>query len=292
MNKRIFSIFCILAVVLVFALTAQTVSLSFDVGAEDTVSSTKKPAQEEPYVEPSTSATTTTQPPMPTTASTTKPEETTTKPTESSTNPTNPTNPTTKPTESTPVSETSPSSTHSSSEKESETGDHTTTTKKGGKTTTTTKKFVYTTAKRTAPHMTIPQVDNTTVEGTTLSPLDAYFERISGDSNTFTTEAYFEQTQPTEPEEMEEPKQLSTIAIVAICLGGIALVTVALTAGFAIRNKRADDTEDEAADYEQDAYGTDEYVETKPEPKQQARPQVDESDSFTVVSLDDKDYKD
>ena len=172
------------------------------------------------------------------------------------------------------------------SEKDSTTKDaNKTTTKKNNKTTTA----KYTTTKPYVPHMTIPQVDNTTIEGTTLNPLDAYFERISGDSNTFTTYAP-EETTEAEPEP-EEHKQLSTIAIVAICLGGIALVVVALTAGFAIRNKHAADDEDDAPDYETEAYGADAY-EAPQEPVQNTRPQVDESDSFTVVSLDDKDYKD
>ena len=136
--------------------------------------------------------------------------------------------------------------------------------------------------------MTVPQVDNTTVEGTTLNPLDAYFERISGDSNMFTT---VEAETVTEPEELPaEHKQLSTIAIVAICLGAIALVTVALTAGFAVRNRRAADAQDAAPDYETDAYGEAQYE--APQQPQNVRAQVDESDTFTVVSLDDKDYKD
>lgn len=288
MNKRIFSLLCVLAVVLVFALTAQTVSLSWSAGAEDSSaasSTTKKGSDEEPYEPPT----------QPTTESTTKPTEPSTKPTEPSTKPTEPstkptetsTDPTTKPTEKPPVSETEPTSANTSETnptKESSTGTKTTT-KKNDK--TTTKK--YTTTKPYVPHMTIPQVDNTTVEGTTLNPLDAYFERISGDSNTFTT-AVPEETTEAEPEPAEH-KQLSTIAIVAICLGGIALVVVALTAGFSIRNKHAAAAEDDAPDYETDAYGTDEYEAPQQTP-QNTRAQVDESDSFTVVSLDDQDYKD
>ncbi len=291
MKKRVFSLLCVLAVVLVFALTAQTAPLSWSVGAEESTS-TKKSSQEEPYVEPSTSATSATQPPMPTTSSTTKKEEedSSTKPTESSTNPTDPTSkPTEKPTENPVTSEKEhPSGSEPASEKDSTKAPSSSTTKKDGKTTTT-KRSAYTTTKRYVPHMTVPQVDNTTVEGTTLNPLDAYFERISGDSNTFAAITE-EQTQPQEPE--EEHKQLSTIAIVAICLGGIALVTVLLTAGFAIRNKHADDAETAAADYENDAYGANEYEAPEAKQQQTTRPKVDESDSFTVVSLDDKDYKD
>ena len=87
--------------------------------------------------------------------------------------------------------------------------------------------------------------------------------------------------------------QLPTIAIVAICLGGIALVTVLLTAIFAIRNRRSGDEEEESApDYEEDAYDTNVYVQQTPTQTQPPRAQVDESESFTVVSLDDNDYTD
>ena len=66
MKKRIFSLFCVLAVVLVFALTAQTVSLSWNVGAEESSSvTTKKQSQETPYEDPETSATTATQEALP-----------------------------------------------------------------------------------------------------------------------------------------------------------------------------------------------------------------------------------
>ena len=290
MNKRFFSFICVLAVALVFALTAQTAMLSWSAGAEDntqpTVSTSKKGSDEDVYTPPTTQPTTesTTQP---TTESTTKPTTTepTTKPTEKP--PVSETEPTTKPTEHPPVSENESTTNNDPSEKETTKSNKPTTTKKNGKPTTT----KYTTTRPYVPHMTIPQIDNTTVEGTTLNPLDAYFERISGDSNTFTTEALEETTIP-EPEQPEEHKQLSTIAIVAICLGGIALVTVVLTAGFAIRNKRADDTEDAAPDYETDAYGTSDYTAPQNSEPQNTRPQVEEGDTFTVVSLDDKDYKD
>lgn len=287
MNKRVFSLICVLAVALVFALTAQTASLSWNVVAEDGVtnSTSKKGSEEDVYVPPTTQPTTesTTQP---TTESTTKPTTTepTTKPTEKP--PVSETEPTTKPTDVPPASETDPTSNTDPSEKDTTKPDNSTTTKKNGKPTTTKN----TTTRPYVPHMTIPQVDNTTVEGTTLNPLDAYFERISGDSNAFTT-AEPEETTILEEEQPEEHKQLSTIAIVAICLGGIALVVVALTAGFSIRNKHAADAEDDAPDYETDAYGAVEY-DAPQEPDQNTRPQVDESDSFTVVSLDDRDYKD
>ncbi len=296
MNRRVFSVLCILAVALVFVMTAQTFSLSWSTFAEDSVpptsSTTKKGSEEQPYVPPTQPTTESTTKPTttePTTQPTTKP--TTTEPTTKLTEkpPVSETDPTTKPTDKPPVSETDPTSNNDPSEKETTKKNPTSTTKKPGKTTTA----KYTTTKPYVPHMTIPKVDNTTVEGTTLNPLDAYFERISGDSNTFTTFAPEETTIPeTDAEEPQEHKQLSTIAIVAICLGGIALVTVALTAGFAVRNKHAAaEDEDAAPDYETEAYGGDAY-EAPAEAPQSARPQVDESDTFTVVSLDDKDYKD
>lgn len=291
MKKRIFSLLCVLAVALVFVLTAQVASLPMRVVAEDETSSTKKQYHEEQYNTEAPTTQPSTQP------STTKEDVTTTKAPEP-TSEQKTTDPRfTLPTLIPPKTEKEePPQTETPSEKETTTGSTDTTTqkkddnKKNDKKTTTTFRYVPTTTRATVPHITIPKIDNTTMEGTTLSPLDAYFERISGDSNTFST-VFEEQTEVPEQDE-RQPMQLNTISIVAICLGGIALVTVALTAGFAIRNKRANDDEEIAADYEQNAYGEDDYDETAEPDAQANRPQVDESESFTVVSLDDKDYTD
>jgi hypothetical protein len=304
MKKRLFSFLCVFAVILVFALTAQTATLSWRAFAEDPAetpsssSTTKKSSEPEPYEDPTTASTsattttTTTKPPESSTSSTTAADSTTSKPPESSTGTTDPTASTTdKP----PVSETasSPATSEHGTETDSTKDSSATSTTKGNKNKNnknkTTRAYVPATTRY---HISIPVVANTTVEGTTLDPMSAYFERISGDSDLYTT-AFEEITQTTEPEEMEQKMQIPTIAIVAICLGGIALVTVGLTAAFAIRNKRSDGGEDIAPDYEQNAYGfTDEYTAPEREQPQTQRPQVDESDSFTVVSLDDKDYTD
>ena len=296
MKKRIFSFLCIFAVIAVFALTAHTSSLSWKAGAEGDdnspitaapTSSTTHQAKEDdkPPAPPKTEKV---DPPTQQPPKTEKVDPPTQEPPK--------TEKVDPPTQESPKTEkVDPPKTEPGSESDTTKGNNdSSTTKKDNNKTTSPNKRNTTTTKRYVPRMTIPQVANTTVEGTTLEPLSAYFERISGDSNTFTT-ITFEETQTMEVEEIEEEESpVSTIAIVAICLGGIALVTVVLTAGFAIRNKRANDAEDAAPDYEQNAYGTDEYdAPDEPEQTQPAeRPQVDESDSFTVVSLDDKDYID
>ena len=144
---------------------------------------------------------------------------------------------------------------------------------------TTTKKYKTT----TVPKITIPVVDNTQIEGTTLSPLDAYFERISDVSD---EPSYFfdETTEPTE--DTETQRNLSMGAIIAICIGGIALVTCALTGLFVLRNKKA--AEDDEVEYD------DEYEDSLDEETSVAdisSTNVDNTGSFKIVNFDSDDYK-
>lgn len=181
-------------------------------------------------------------------------------------------------------------------------GTSTTTKKSGGSNKTTTRKNSYYTTRytpaapvATVPKMTVPHVDNTEISGSTLSPMDAYFERISGDTSTEPFSIVAEETELANSE--QSGRNLSTTAIVAICLVAIGVLVCALTLFFALRNKRANADGNRAVEYDDeyddtaisdaednDIYNGDSY--TGPTTR------VDETSQFTVVSLDDKDYKD
>ena len=285
MKKHLFALFCVFAVVMVFAVTASSMQFSMVAGAEESSSATtkKQSANEVPVVEPVDPKPTDppTQPPMPTK------KEPATDPTKA-TDPTNTTDPA-KPTDKPNTSEKNDPSEPASEKPTPGTTKKPTTTKNNNRKTTTTRRYIATTAapRVTAPRMTVPQVQNTQIEGTTLSPLDAYFERISGMTNANTTAAA-EELVVSEMEE-ENGHNLSTTAIVAICLGGIALVTVGLTAVLAIRNKHSGAPAQEADSEILEDYPVDtDYASSESEQPTK----VDQNDTFTVVSLDDKDYKD
>ncbi|MBQ7542694.1 MAG: hypothetical protein IJT44_10445 [Clostridia bacterium] len=297
MKKHIFSFICILCVVLAFCMTANFVRCSFVASAEDTSETTKKASQEQPYTEPETT-TTTTQPPMPTKPTTAAPDPTeppeTQKTTESTTGD-GPKWPFTTKKNDEPDPTEKPDNTETTPDKPA---DNTTKTTSGGSERTTertTSNYTPYTQRTTSyvPRMTVPKVDNTQIDGTTVDPMQAYIERISGMTNTYPSE-YFETSEGAAPEPGTKIN-LSTPAIVAICVGGIALVTVGLTAAFAIRNKRAGGTQDTEDDPYASPYDEgDDYPIDDPDDGQQddQTDNVVESNSFTVVSLDDKDYKD
>ena len=293
MKKRKLSFLAILIVILSFCMTVSITNVSLIVGAEgeaSSTSSTTKYAPEQPYSsttkkeEPITSTTTTTK--ATTTTTTTKPDKTTsiidiigglTSTT------TTTTTTTTKPN----VSEQPENP--SEHENPSATSDPGKTTTKPHPNKTTTIRKTTTKPATTVPKITIPQVDNTEIEGTVLDPLDAYFERLTGDTGLAAGDSETV-SETTQPEAQEDGFKLGTVAIIAICLGGIAVLTCVITGILAVRNKKQsgaaqveydDEYEDYDAAYSQGA--------------ENAAPEdisVNESSDFTVVSLDDTQYKD
>ena len=189
-----------------------------------------------------------------------------------------------------------------SSEKEASSKDSSnSTTKSGGGNKSTTKNTKYTTRyyapapATTVRKMTVPHVDNTEISGSTLSPMDAYFERISGDTSTEPFTIYVEETELATTE--TEKRNLSTTAIVAICLVAIGVVVCLLTLLFALRNKRSAgdrvvEYDDEYEDVDVGASSAQGNSYNSGEADLNSATQVDQSSQFTVVSLDDKDYKD
>ena len=309
MRKKHTIFLSFLALALTLALSFSVVQLSFVSYADEVQTQIEeKPADDDPP--PATSSTT-----KATTESTSiSPIDTTTKkPPESSTkisdvissvlNSTSATSSTTTENPGTSEKE-NPAVSEKSSEKESSatTANNSTSTTKnsGGNKTTTrnsrgTTKYVPVAPATTVKKMSVPHVDNTEISGSTLSPMDAYFERISGDTTTEPFSLYAEETELATTE--SSGRNLSTAAIVAICLVAIAAVVCLLTLLFAIRNKRANSVDDRPVEYDDeyedtyadsdDASGDAYYGNTD-----SAASTVDESSQFTVVSLDDKDYKD
>ena len=297
MQRRI-TVLSVLCVVLAFLFA---VSMASPVVLAETTSSSvsKKSNDEQPYEEPTTkaaepsskpteSSSKPTEPSSKPTEPSSKPTEPSSKPTEPSSDPTNPTNPTspTDPTNPTnPTSQTDPTDPTNPTSSTNK-SDSSTTTKKQSSGKTTTRKYTpVQTTKSNYTKMVVPQVENTTQEGGSeaLDPLDAYFERISGNP----TEAA-DVTEATTEAQQESETKLSTAAIVAICLIAIALVVVVLTVIFAVRNKRAEAQDGEAPDYDV-GYDADDDIYADPAPKANDTPS---DDVFTVVSLDDKSYKD
>ena len=133
-------------------------------------------------------------------------------------------------------------------------------------------------------------MDNTEIEGTVLDPLDAYFERLTGDTGLAAGDSETV-SETTQLEAQEDGFKLGTVAIIAICLGGIAVLTCVITGILAVRNKKQSgaaqvEYDDEYEDYDA-AYsqGTENAA-----PEEDIS--VNESSDFTVVSLDDTQYKD
>lgn len=312
MKKRFFSLFCIFGLVLVFGLTAHYSKLVIVSGVDESSSTTKSTAVEVPVEPSSSTSASSTNPPMPTKESTSTQTESSSEPKTSdpaSTSQTNPTDPSqTDPTEHPGTTNHEEPGTSETSTSQSGTTKPSTTKKSGGDNRTTTKRNSGTTAAyTTVPRMTVPVVENTTVAGTTMNPMDAYYERISG--MTFANEV--ESTDQTHTASTEDGNNsgffsnLSTPAIIAIVVGGIALLTIALTMIFVLRNKRAAE-DDDAADnggypvpqtqdlpdpYMQQAVNNDPFVQDG-YPTDTVPGQVQETGTFTVVSLDDKDYID
>ena len=283
MKKRFITFLSLLIVASSFFCVARESGAVFSVKAETQASSststTQKPGQAEEYVNTSATSSTTESTTQTTTESTTKQDGN--KDNTSTKQPTiidwNKLTSTTKKNEEEKTDAPSENNSENPSEQESNSQDSSTT-----KPSTTKKK---TTKKHTTtvPKMTIPVVENTQVEGTTLSPLDAYFERISG--NTEGDTYFFSEPETDEILEEEEDKNLSMGAIIAICIGGIALVTCALTGLFVLRNKKA--SEEDADEYEYD----DEYEEADEVPAEESTPDVSNTGSYKVVDYNSDDYK-
>lgn len=293
MNKRKLSWLAIFVVILSFGMVISFSDAALVSGVDgEASSSTTKYAPEQP-VETTKATTTSTTMESTTKESTTK-ESTTKQPTSnlidiigslthSSTQA--PTTSTTK-TDSSEQHE-EPSEQNSSSSAAS-TGS--TTKKTNSNKTTTTKR--YNSSKTTVPaatvtKMTVPHVDNTEIDGTVLDPLDAYFERLSGDTGVVAEVESASET--TQAQEQEDGAGLSTAAIIAICLGGIAVLTCAITGVLAVRNKKQGGAGTVEYDDEYDAYEEEEPEDTE---SFSADVNVDQTSGFTVVSLNDTDYKD
>ena len=311
MKRHFLSLLCLLSVILVFCMTAGFSHLAMKAVAEDqntpVATDSPKSYQEEPIEDdPKPTDPKPTDPPVtdlkPTEAKTTDPKPTDAKTTDPQTTDAKTTDPKATDPQTTDPQTTDPKATEPATTSANEPGTEKDNTTKGttkstsGKNKTSTYKNAWNTTRSTKVYMTVPQVENTTVAGSTLSPMDAYFERISGMTYAEPTEVT-EQTMVIEEMPEDDNTQLSTPAIVAICLGGIALVTLGLTGAFVIRNKRAGSNDDGIdpdpfnPDYE------DPYVHPDPTGSdsgaaQNTPSQVDESGTFTVVSLDDKDYID
>ncbi|MDD6061624.1 MAG: hypothetical protein PUB99_03310 [Oscillospiraceae bacterium] len=297
MNKRKLSWLAVLVVILSFSMVISFSNAALVSGVDENApmissstaitTATTKNAPEQPYEPPADSSTASST--TATTASTTN---------EPATKPSTPnildrftssTSSTTQ-TSSTSTTKADNSEQHENPSEQGSTGSTTGTGSTTKKTTTTTKKNIYnktTVPAATVPKMTVPHVDNTEIEGTVLDPLDAYFERLSGDTGIMTDAQTVSET--TQPEQQEDGAGLSTAAILAICLGGIAVLTCAITGVLAVRNKKQGGSghveyDDEYEDYEAEA----------PEDPESfaADANVDQTDGFTVVSLDDTDYKD
>ncbi len=282
MKKRLITFLSLMIVVSSFFCVAHESGALFSVNAETQATSsttTQKPAEEQEYNTTPTSSTsaTTESTTQSTTESTTKSDGSKDN---SSTRPTiidwNKLTSTSKKNEEEKSDVPSENNSENPSENEPGTDDPSST-----KPSTTKKKSTTKRRTTTVPKMTIPVVDNTQVEGTTLSPLDAYFERISGNSEEDTY--MFAELTTDEEEEAEEEKNLSMGAIIAICIGGIALVTCALTGLFVLRNKKA--AEEDSDEYEYD----DEYEEAEEASEPSAN--VDNTGSYKVVDYNSDDYK-
>lgn len=289
--KRRVSVLSVIALIMTLFLTATVLSSTLHAAGENPIP--QPPAEEEPYVPPTSAPTTES-----TTASTT--ESTTASTTASTTESTSSsTSSTTESTSSTTVkpedpekSEPAGTTGHDPSSTSSTKANNSTpsTTKKTNGNKATTKRSNYVPANTTAGYtrMVEPVVENTEPEGTVMDPMQAYIERI----NNMTTELPTETT-VTEAQEEAPARSLSTAAIVAICLIAVALVVVALTAAFAIRNKRAAE-EDGDADLSDSGMPADPYDESDDiyaeTPPASGATKVDDG-PFTVVSLDDRNYK-
>ncbi len=122
-------------------------------------------------------------------------------------------------------------------------GSETSTTKKTDdkKTTTTTKKVTTTVVK-----MTVEVIPNTTLSGTTMDALAAYYSRLNELGESIPTDALTSLAETTTETEEEEKKAMNPAVMVIIAVAAMLVLTCGLTGIFSVRNKRLAENADDA----------------------------------------------